>query len=76
MVHILASYDLPEEKKFIHGKGRHSYKCNCVCKHFDSISVQQNRIKFVMSIAPDCGSLRPSLGVGSSFWFCVIGIFA
>ena len=23
-----------------HGKGRHSYKCNCVCKHFDSISPQ------------------------------------
>ena len=65
-----------------HGKGRHSYKCNCVCKHFDSISPQpssKNRIKFGMIIAPDCGSLRPSLnvdGVYSFFWFGVISIFA
>ena len=41
------------------GKGRHSYKCNCVYKLHFSITVERIAMKFGLVVAPngDCLSL-------------------
>ena len=61
------------------GKGRHRYKYKMCVKIFGlhfSATVHWNLIKFRRIIVPNSGSMHLNWGLGSSFSFGVISIFA